>query len=213
MRQKPVAESTQARKVRAFRALDYSAFVAIGAALCYAGVALYTTPNIPLDPFKVRGFTAGTAFAAFVILAYAAREKVGALRRPGAAPRPHGLPRHHRPPGLREFAAGALTCMFVVGLVEGVYAFGQSVAAGNPAWLPFAASVVLGGLGIALGVGLFAGMPLALRIVWPLLLMSVAGGILAAAASFMGIPWAFDGQLIADVVVSLGVLLLISRGT
>ena len=198
-------------RLRLFRVWDYSVFVAIAVASVVAGFALFhaSGKNLEINPFKNRTFDAAGAFMVMVVLVYAAWQKIGHFFSPHlfhteavSLTLPHNI---------RAFVAGGFTFMFFQGLVLGLFESLASIVAGKPAWLMLAGSVVFGGVGVALGLALLKGSPGALRVVRLLLLLTVAGGSIGFVMSILQVLPHQSWSEIADVLVSLALLIVISK--
>lgn len=200
-----------ARRLRLLSIWDYTIFTAIGVALLIAGFVLFRTSgkNSDIDVFKNRTFDIAGALVVLLVMIYALRDSISTFsaRQLSHAEAMSVLP----PPHIRAFAAGAFTFIFFQGVVQGLCEFVSSVVAGKPTWPLLAGSIVFGGVGIALGLSLLAGSSRALRWVRLLLLLAVAGGGIGFVLSVLHIWSPQNGKVMADVIISLALLILLSR--
>lgn len=199
-----------ARRARLLHVWDYTVLAGIGLGLLVAGMALFHASNgDSIHVFGNRTFDIAGASAVLLVIIYALRDGIGIhLSKQSARSEVVGNELSTRD---RAFAAGGLALMFLQALIIGLWEFGDSVVAGKPMWSALAGAVAIGGLGVVLGLALLRGNGLAPRGARLLLQLMVAGGFLAIGMSLLGLWQRESWQVIADIIISLAILMVLAR--
>lgn len=197
------------KRTRKLDIWDYTVFAGIVLASIAAGVVLYKSgTKASIDFAHDKGFDVAAGAVGLLIVIYAVRDWVSGFtsaRRPDNKTFSDALPPH-----IRAFVAGGFTVIFFQSLVQGVWQFVASAIDGTFEWLVLAVSFAVGGLGVALGVGLLAGSARALRWVRVLLVLGIAGGCLDWILAMLHIGPVIGARGSASVIVSLALLILLA---